>query len=120
MGIAAGALLYRPAACVLFREGRSLFFPPRLHAKLGVPRGRCLSAIPTVEFLSWRKVLKTGQAPNQATKIKMIRSLLHGELIGVASSCSARDHGARRLDTIQNRPNIPPPPKGLPRLRDQA
>lgn len=43
-----------------------------------------LSVIPTVEFLSWRKALKAGQAPlPSAKKIKLIRALLRGELIGV-------------------------------------
>lgn len=44
-----------------------------------------LSVIPTIEFLSWRKALRAGQAPQPSPgKIKMIRSLLHGELIGLA------------------------------------
>jgi putative membrane protein len=44
-----------------------------------------LSAIPTIEFMSWRKVLQAGQAPAPSErKITMIRKLLHGELIGVA------------------------------------
>jgi uncharacterized membrane protein len=43
------------------------------------------SAIPTIEFLSWRKALKAGHTPQPTPqKIKMIRSFLHGELIGVA------------------------------------
>jgi putative membrane protein len=43
-----------------------------------------LSAIPTVEFMSWRKALKAGQAPAPSEqKIITIRRLLHGELIGV-------------------------------------
>ena len=43
-----------------------------------------LSAIPTVEFLSWRKAIRGGQAPQPSPrKIKLIRSILHGELIGV-------------------------------------
>jgi putative membrane protein len=43
-----------------------------------------LSAIPTIEFISWRKALKSGQAPAPSErKIIMIRKLLHGELIGV-------------------------------------
>ena len=43
-----------------------------------------LSAIPTIEFMSWRKALKAGQAPAPTErKITMIRKLLHGELIGV-------------------------------------
>jgi len=43
-----------------------------------------LSAIPTIEFTSWRKALRAGQAPAPSErKITMIRKLLHGELIGV-------------------------------------
>jgi putative membrane protein len=43
-----------------------------------------LSAVPTVEFLSWRKAIKVGQAPQpSAKKVRIIRSVLHGELIGV-------------------------------------
>ena len=43
-----------------------------------------LSAIPTIEFMSWRKALKAGQVPTPSErKITMIRQLLHGELMGV-------------------------------------
>ena len=43
-----------------------------------------LSAIAIIEFMSWRKALKAGQAPVPSErKITMIRKLLHGELIGV-------------------------------------
>jgi putative membrane protein len=43
-----------------------------------------LSAIPTIEFLSWRKALKAGQTPQpDQKKIKIIRSILHGEMLGV-------------------------------------
>jgi putative membrane protein len=42
-----------------------------------------LSVIPTTEFLSWRKVLRAGQLPApSARKLKIIRSVLHGELFG--------------------------------------
>ena len=44
-----------------------------------------LSVVPTIEFLSWRKALRAGQAPQPSQrKIKTIRLILHGELIGVA------------------------------------
>jgi putative membrane protein len=44
-----------------------------------------LSAIPTVEFLSWRAAIRTGQAPRPAErKITLIRKVLHVELTGVA------------------------------------
>jgi putative membrane protein len=43
-----------------------------------------LSIIPTVEFLSWRKALRAGQAPVPSQKkIYVIRSVLRGELIAV-------------------------------------
>lgn len=44
-----------------------------------------LSIYPTVEFLSWRKSLKEGRAPVvPARKMRLIRSLIHWELIGIA------------------------------------
>jgi len=43
-----------------------------------------LSIVPTVEFLSWRKALKAGQVPVVAAgRMKLVRSLIHGELVGV-------------------------------------
>jgi putative membrane protein len=43
-----------------------------------------LSIIPTVEFLSWRKALNAGQAPQVAPgKLRLIKKLLHGELMAV-------------------------------------
>jgi putative membrane protein len=43
-----------------------------------------LSAVPTFEFLSWRKAVRAGQAPTVSEqKIKRIRSILHYELIGI-------------------------------------
>ncbi len=43
-----------------------------------------LSIIPTFEFLSWRKALKAGQVPAvKASKLVLIRKIIHGELIGV-------------------------------------
>jgi putative membrane protein len=43
-----------------------------------------LSAIPIIEFMSWRTALKASQVPAPSErKITMIRKLLHGELIGV-------------------------------------
>jgi putative membrane protein len=44
-----------------------------------------LSIIPTLEFLSWRKALSAGQAPQVAPeKLRLIKKLLHGELMAVA------------------------------------
>ena len=43
-----------------------------------------LSIYPTVVFLSWGKSLKQGQAPAVPDgKIRMIRSVIHWELVGV-------------------------------------
>lgn len=43
-----------------------------------------LSAVPTIEFLSWRKAVKAGQAPLPApAKLNLIRNIIHFELIGV-------------------------------------
>jgi putative membrane protein len=43
-----------------------------------------LSAVPTIEFLSWRKAVRAGQAPTVSDKkLKTVRSLIHYELIGV-------------------------------------
>jgi putative membrane protein len=43
-----------------------------------------LSAVPTIEFLSWREVVKAGQAPLPApAKLNLIRKIIHFELIGV-------------------------------------
>ena len=43
-----------------------------------------LSAVPTIEFLSWRKAVRAGQAPTVSDKkLKTVRSILHYELIGI-------------------------------------
>jgi len=43
-----------------------------------------LSAIPTVEFLSWRAMLKAGQMPQpSAKKLRMVTGVIHGELTGI-------------------------------------
>jgi putative membrane protein len=43
-----------------------------------------LSVIPTLEFLSWRKAVRAGQAPDVSDrKLRTVRSILHYELIGV-------------------------------------
>jgi putative membrane protein len=43
-----------------------------------------LSIVPTIEFLSWRKALKAGQVPAvDAGTMRLVRSLIHGELAGV-------------------------------------
>jgi len=86
-GIAAGALLIVGLLRVFyFEKGAAYYFSSHAFlAKLSVfIVVGVLSAIPTIEFMSWRKALKAGQAPAPSEqKITMIRKLLHGELIGV-------------------------------------
>ena len=42
------------------------------------------SAAPTIEFLSWCKAVKAGQAPSPTpAKLNLIRKIIHFELIGV-------------------------------------
>lgn len=42
------------------------------------------SAIPTIEFMRWRKSVKAGQAPSvDAKKIRTIRKIIHWELAGI-------------------------------------
>jgi putative membrane protein len=43
-----------------------------------------LSAVPTLEFLSWRKAVRAGEAPAVSDKkLKTVRTILHLELIGI-------------------------------------
>lgn len=43
-----------------------------------------LSAVPTIEFLSWRKAVNAGQAPSPAAaKLNVVRRIIHVELMGV-------------------------------------
>jgi putative membrane protein len=43
-----------------------------------------LSAVPTIEFLSWRKAVKAGQEPSPApAKLTLVRRINHIELMGV-------------------------------------
>jgi putative membrane protein len=43
-----------------------------------------LSAVPTLEFLSWRKAVRAGQPPAvSAKKLRLITAVIHGELIGI-------------------------------------
>lgn len=42
------------------------------------------SAVPTVEFLSWRKALRAGEVPLPSPKkMRLVTSVIHGELIGI-------------------------------------
>ena len=86
-GVSAAALLVIGLLRVFyFEKGAAYYFSSHAFmAKLSVfIVVGVLSAIPTIEFMSWRKALKAGQAPVPSErKITMIRKLLHGELIGV-------------------------------------
>jgi len=86
-GIAAGALLVIGLPRVFyFEKGAAYYFSSHAFmAKLSVFMVvGVLSAIPTIEFMAWRKALKAGQAPSPTEqKIASIRKILHGELIGV-------------------------------------
>ena len=88
LGISAGLLLVIGLLRVFyFEKGAAYYFSSHAFmAKFSVFIAvGVLSIIPTVEFLSWRKALKAGQAPApRPQKIEMIRKLLHGELIAVA------------------------------------
>ena len=43
-----------------------------------------LSAIPTMEFVSWRAALKSGQVPRPtAKKLRMVTGVIHAELTGI-------------------------------------
>jgi putative membrane protein len=86
-GVAATALLVIGLLRVFyFEKGAAYYFSnPAFIAKLSVFIAvGVLSAIPTIEFMLWRKALKAGQAPAPSErKIIAIRKFLHGELIGV-------------------------------------
>ena len=42
-----------------------------------------LSVVPTMEFLSWRKAVKAGQAPSPVpAKLALVRRIIHFELMG--------------------------------------
>ena len=87
LGISAGALFVIGLLRVFyFEKGAAYYFSSHafmakfsIFIVIGL-----LSVVPTVEFLSWRKALKAGQAPApRPEKITLIRKLLHGELIGI-------------------------------------
>ena len=87
LGVSATALLAIGLLRVFyFEKGAAYYFSSHAFmAKLSIFIVLAvLSLVPTVEFLSWRKAIKAGQAPQPTPqKIKAIRSLLHGELLGI-------------------------------------
>jgi putative membrane protein len=87
LGIAAGALLVFGLLRVFFFEkGASYYF--HSHAfltkfSLFIIIG-LLSIIPTVEFLSWRGAVKSGQVPViEAKKKRLVTGVIHGELLAI-------------------------------------
>jgi len=87
LGIAAGALLVIGLLRVFyFEKGAAYYFSSHAFMtkfSVFIAVG-LLSVIPTVEFLSWRKPLKSGQTPAPSgKKLTLIRKVLHGELIAV-------------------------------------
>jgi putative membrane protein len=87
LGVSATALLIVGLLRVLyFEKGATYYF--HSHAfltKFGLfILLALLSAIPTVEFMSWRVALKAGQMPQPAPKkLRMITGVLHAELTGI-------------------------------------
>ena len=86
-GIAAGALLIVGLLRVFyFEKGAAYYFSNHAFlTKFSVfVLVAILSAVPTLEFLSWRKAVRAGQAPTVSDKkLKAVRSILHYELIGI-------------------------------------
>lgn len=87
LGVSAVVLLIVGLLRVFFFEkGAAYYFASHaFHAKFGLFIVLALlSAIPTIEFLSWRKLLKAGQVPQpSAKKLRMITGVIHGELTGI-------------------------------------
>ena len=86
-GLSAGLLLIVGLARVFhFEKGATYYFHTwTFIAKLAlfVTIG-LVSIIPTVEFLSWRRSVALGKPPAvSATKVRMLRSIIHLELAGV-------------------------------------
>ena len=86
-GASAGMLLIVGLLRVFFFEkGASYYFSSHAFlSKLGlfIIVG-IISAIPTIEFLKWRKAVKAGQMPAVGEgKLRTIRKIIHWELAGV-------------------------------------
>jgi hypothetical protein len=57
-----------------------------------------VSIVPTREFLSWRGALKAGQVPSvDATRLRRVRMVIHGELAAVVVILLCAAIMARRL-----------------------
>ena len=87
LGIAAGVVLVAGLARVFwFEKGAAYYFSSHafltkfsLFIIIGL-----LSIVPTIEFLSWRKAVQSGQAPVVAAgKLERVRMILHVELAAI-------------------------------------
>ena len=87
LGIAAVALLVVGLLRVIyFEKGPDYYFHSHAFtAKFAVFVAiGLLSIIPTLEFLSWRKVLGAGQVPAiSAKKLRLVTAVIHGELLAI-------------------------------------
>ena len=87
LGVSAAVLLVVGLLRVFyFEKGAAYYFASHaFHLKLGLfIVVALLSAIPTFEFLSWRKALKAGQSPQpSAKKLRMVTGVIHAELTGI-------------------------------------
>jgi len=69
-----------------FEKGAAYYFSsPAFFTKLTVFLVvAALSAVPTLELLSWRRAVKAGEAPSPAPrKLQLLRTIIHLELVGV-------------------------------------
>ncbi len=87
LGASAGLLLVVGLLRVLyFEKGATYYFSSHAFVtKLSVFIVLALvSLIPTLEFLSWRKAVNAGELPRpSAKKLKVVTSVIHGELMGI-------------------------------------
>ena len=93
--LAADAVLGASAAVLLvvgllrvfyFEKGAAYYFSSHTFlAKFGLFIVlAALSAVPTIEFLSWRKAVSAGQAPSPVPgKLRLVRRIIHYELMGI-------------------------------------
>lgn len=87
LGAAAGVLLVVGLARVfLYEKGAAYYFAsPYFLAKVSLfVIVALVSIIPTLEFLSWRKAVRAGQAPAVSDrKMQTVRKIIHWELAAI-------------------------------------
>ncbi len=87
LGIAATALLVIGLMRVFyFEKGAAYYFSS--HAFMGKFSAfivaALVSAVPTIEFLKWRKAVAAGQVPMpDAKKLRIVKAAIHGELLAI-------------------------------------